>query len=133
MYFPYCGSFKNCSCYFKGGEHRGSRKDEELFFLSTKLVLHYCIIVTNYDKLSSLKLPQFTIVKSRTQRLKELCFGSHKAEIKVLVTLGFYQEAVEKTPSDFQVWQNLVLCSCRTEVSIALLAVCCGSFSSLRG
>lgn len=133
--FSSYGSFENCFCYFRGGGHRGSRKDKELYFLSTRLVLH-CCIVTNCHKLSSLKSPGFTTVKPGTQRLKGLCFGSHKAEIKILVTLGFYQEAVEKTHSDSQVFgriQSYVVAGLRSQLPCWLFAGVILIFERLTG
>lgn len=101
------GPLKTALAILKEEDIEGVEKIRSYFFLSTRMVLYYCIVVTNYHKLSSLKPPRFTIVKPGTQRLKELCFGSHKAEIKVLVTLGFYQEAMEKTLPDSQVFGRI--------------------------
>lgn len=63
-----------------------------------------------------------------------LCAGSHKAKIKVSARLGSYQRSWRRI--DFQAysgcWQNSVLCGCKTEIPIFLLAVGWGSVSAPR-
>lgn len=130
------GPLKTALASLEEEEIEGLEKIRSYFFLSTRLVLYDCIVVTNHDKFSSLKPPRFTVAKSGTQRLQELCFGSPQAEIGSGHPRLLPGGRGENTFRLSSVRQNLVLRGCRTEVSVAWLAVHCGvilSFERLTG